>query len=126
MDQEPIRITGVFEQGITKPRNNESVDGARYTVPIQLSRKPSADWSEVFVYKWNHLPESASRHQPHMARVIDDKIYLEGTTLEEVEEHHQKTLSVAVEEANRIIATHEESRRGRADEQRARKREPQA
>jgi hypothetical protein len=37
------------------------------------------------------------------------KIYLEGTTLEEIERHHRETLTCAIKETNEILAKHEQN-----------------
>jgi hypothetical protein len=39
-------------------------------------------------------------HRPGIASVSGNKIYLDGTTIEEVERYHKKTLKLAVDVAN--------------------------
>jgi len=46
-------------------------------------------------------------HRPGIARVHDDRIILDGTTIEEVQRYHRETLVLCVQETNRIIAEHE-------------------
>jgi hypothetical protein len=41
-------------------------------------------------------------HRPGIARVIGDRIVLDGTTIDEVERYHSATLQLAVDEANRL------------------------
>jgi len=41
-------------------------------------------------------------HRPGIARVERDRIILDGTTIEEVERYHLKTLKLAVERANEL------------------------
>ncbi len=91
MDYEPIRIVGIFEKGITQPRNDGTPGSSLYIVPMQLSRKPSADWAEVFVHKWDCPSQWSSMHRPGIAQVSGDQ----------------------------IIAAHEERRREEADGERA-------
>lgn len=43
-------------------------------------------------------------HRPGIARVEGDRIILDGTTIEEVERYHLKTLKLAVERANELTA----------------------
>lgn len=119
MDEEPIRITGIYEAGITQPRNDGTAGSALYTVPLQLSRRPSADWAKVFVQKWDRPSKWTSMHRPGIARVSGDKIYLEGTTLEEIDKHHRETLRLAIEETNEIIAKHEAKQREATERERA-------
>jgi hypothetical protein len=42
-------------------------------------------------------------HRPGIARVIGDRIILDGTTIEEVQRYHLDTLKLAVSEANRLL-----------------------
>ena len=39
-------------------------------------------------------------HRPGIAEVIGDKIILDGTTIEEVQDYHRKTLILCVDKAN--------------------------
>jgi hypothetical protein len=55
-------------------------------------------------------------HRPGIASVEGDKIWLRGTTLEEVERYHRDTLKLAVDEANR---QYEEMNRERETRRRA-------
>ena len=41
-------------------------------------------------------------HRPGIASVEGDKVWLRGTTLDEVERYHRDTLKLVVEEANRL------------------------
>jgi hypothetical protein len=50
----PIQILGVVIDEITQPRADGTRGSALYTVPFQLSRRPSSEWSQVFIEKWNH------------------------------------------------------------------------
>jgi hypothetical protein len=43
-------------------------------------------------------------HRPGIASVSGNKIYLNGTTMEEVERYHKKTLKLAVEVANKTLS----------------------
>ena len=43
-------------------------------------------------------------HRPGIARVESDKLYLNGTTIEEVEGTHRNTLVLALNEANRKLS----------------------
>ena len=40
-------------------------------------------------------------HQPGIARVVGDKIILDGTTIERVKQYHRETLMLVVETVNR-------------------------
>ena len=101
-EQEPIKIVGVVEEDVGVPRNDRRPGSALYEVPFRLSRQPSEPWAEFFVDAWNRPSEFTSMHRPGIARVEGDRIILDGTTIEEVERYHLKTLKLAVERANEL------------------------
>jgi hypothetical protein len=103
-EQEPIKIIGVLEEDVGVPRNDRSAGSALYEVPFRLSRQPSEPWAEFFVDAWNRPSQFTSMHRPGIARVEGDRIILDGTTIEEVERYHLKTLKLAVERANELTA----------------------
>jgi hypothetical protein len=111
----PIKITGILVDQVGTPKNDGSYGSALYAVPFQLSRRPSYDWSRVFVEKWNHPPEWTTMHRPGIARVEGSTVLLDGTTVEEVEKYHRKTLILAVNETNRIIEEYEAKKRREAE-----------
>jgi hypothetical protein len=115
---EPIRILNVIVDEVTRPRNDGTRGSGLYTVPFQLSREPSALWAEVFVQTWNNPPEFSSMHRPGISRVFGSKILLEGTTVEEVDQYHKKTLKLAVARTNEIIDEHERKERTRLEAER--------
>jgi hypothetical protein len=53
-------------------------------------------------------------HRPGIARIHGDRIILDGTTVEEVEQYHKATLLLAVDAANDIARQIDEERRKRA------------
>jgi hypothetical protein len=115
-EQEPIKIVGVIEDQVGVPRNDRRPGSALYEVPFRLSGEPSEQWTEFFVDAWNRPSEFTSMHRPGIARVEGDRIILDGTTIEEVERYHLKTLKLAVERANELSAQWRRSReqRGKA------------
>lgn len=120
-EQEPIKILGVIEEDVGTPRNDNRPGSALYEVPFRLSRQPSEPWAEFFVDAWNRPSEFTSMHRPGIARVEGNRIVLDGTTIEEVERYHLKTLKLAVERANELTAQWWRSREGqekiRSDQQ---------
>ena len=62
-------------------------------------------------------------HRPGIASVSGDKIYLDGTTMEEVERYHRETLKLAITETNRKITEHEEQQRAAAQRTRQQRQE---
>ena len=118
---EPIKILGVVVDEVTLPRNDGTRGSGLYTVPFQLSRQPSQTWAEAFVHTWDHPPEFSTMHRPGIARVSGSKALLEGTTLEEVEQYHKKTLKLVVLRTNQLVEEHESKLRKESDAQAAAK-----
>jgi hypothetical protein len=101
-DREPIKLVRVIVDEVGEPRNDGSPGSALYSVPFQLSAKPSARWVQLFLRSWDLPPRFTSMHRPGIARVINDRIILNGTTIEEVERFHVDTLKLAINEANKL------------------------
>lgn len=100
-DFEPIRITGIIEENVTKPRNDGTPGSALYRVPFRLSRTPPGEWAEYFPHAWDHPPSWTSSHRPGICTVEGDAVWLNGTTLEEIERTHKQTLLLALDDTNR-------------------------
>jgi hypothetical protein len=115
-DFEPIRIVGIIEKEVTKPRNDGTAGSALYQVPFQLSARPPAAWAEYFPSAWDHPSTWSSRHRPGICTVSGDVVWLDGTTLEEVAETHKATLALALEETNRKYAEFEAKQRAAAEQ----------
>ena len=113
---EEIRITGIITERITEPRNDGTEGSALYSIPFSLSRRPDAEWSRLFSQKWDRPAQFTTMHRPGIARVHGDAIVLNGTTIEEIENIHHKTLQSVVAETNRAYG----ELRGQQDELRAR------
>lgn len=98
--EERIKILGVVVDEVTEPTMDGTTGSALYRIPFRLSQTPSVFWREHFVAAWNSPPRYTSMHRPGIARVVGDKIILDGTTIEEVEHHHRETLTLCVGVAN--------------------------
>jgi len=101
---EPITIRGVILEEVTQPKNDGTRGSALYKVPLQLSRIPPPVWGELFVRNWKNPPTWTSRHRSDIASVRRDKVILDGTTIEEIEEVHIRTLKLIVETTNSQMA----------------------
>lgn len=123
---EPIKIVGVIEEAVTSPRNDETRGSALYAVPFQLSRRPSSNWSKLFIENWNHPPRFTNRHRPGIARISRDKIILDGTTMDEIERYHANMLKLALQKANEEAAREEERERLLAEQKRKSEQEHRA
>jgi len=104
---EPIRIIGVDEAGVTRPRNDGTAGSGLYKVPLRLNRTPSSRWAHLFPSAWDHPPQFTTMHRPGIASVSGDRIILDGTTMDEVERYHAATLRVVIPEVNAQAAAQE-------------------
>ncbi len=115
-EDDNIRIKGIIVDEVTQPRNDGSRGSALYKIPFELNKRPNHEWIELFIQSFNRPPEFTTMHRPGIASVYSNKIYLDGTTIEEVERYHKKTLKLAVDVANRNYAEIQ-ARRKRIEEQ---------
>ncbi len=97
---EGIRIIGVIVDEVTEPRMDGTRGSALYRVPFRLSRKPSPEWTKLFLASWQMPPSFTTMHRPGIAGIVADRIVLDGTTIEEVQKYHKKTLRLCVDQAN--------------------------
>ena len=108
---------------VSTPRMDGTRGSALYRVPFQLSRRPSAEWAQVFVHAWNHPISFTTLHRPGIASVSIDKVILDGTTMGEVLDTHRDTLVLAVDVANREVEVWERQKFEREQEQLRQKQE---
>ncbi len=97
-----IYIVGIVEDEVTAPRNDGTPGCALYCVPIRLSKRLREIWKEYFIQTWRNPPSFTTMHRSKIASVQNDKIILDGTTLEEVQKYHRETLLLCVEIANKM------------------------
>ena len=117
---EDIKIVEVVTQEITKPEDDGTPGSALYAIPFKLNRTPSKLWSEIFVRVWDSPPSFSTMHCPGIARVVGDRIILDGTTVEEVKSTHKKTLELCVSEVNRMEAAELKRRKEKEEAERDR------
>ncbi|MFN8357144.1 MAG: toll/interleukin-1 receptor domain-containing protein [Spirosomataceae bacterium] len=123
--EQEIRIKGIVVDEVTQPLNDGSGGSALYKIPFELNKRPSSEWIGLFIQSFNRPPEFTSMHRPGIASVYDNKIYLDGTTIEEVERYHKKTLKLAVDIANRTYSQIQARRKQEEEEERLRKEQHQ-
>ena len=111
---EPIKLLSVVSHGITRPQADGTRGSDLYAVPFELSQQPFPEWAELFQHIWDHPPQFTLMHRPRIARVSDNKIILDGTTIEEVENYHLETLKLVIEEVNKKTAEIYDKRRENA------------
>jgi hypothetical protein len=110
-EEAPIRVIGIDRDDVGTPRGDGSPGSALYVVPLILSRTPSRLWATAFSERWNHALFS-TMHRPGIGSVRGDRIILDGTTVEEVAQHHLQSVKQAIDYANDVDAT---QRRREAD-----------
>lgn len=113
-----IKITGIILDGVTQPKMDGTRGSALYRVPFRLSERPPSEWKQLFLQAWDLPPRFSGMHRPGIASVVGDAIVLDGTTIDEVAEHHRDTLMLCVEQANQEYRKLVERRE--ADERRRR------
>lgn len=122
---EPIKIIGVVVDEVTVPRNDGTPGSALYRIPFQLSQRPPYEWSKIFIEKWDRPSSYTTMHRPGIATISGDRIYLDGTTLEEVEKYHRNTLKLALQETNQFLVAQEQAQRIKDERERQRLEEHQ-
>ena len=97
---EPIHILRILTEEVTMPKMDGTRGSALYKIPFQLSRKPSKVWTNVFIQTWNYPPHCTTMHRPGIAKIDEDRLILNGTTIEEVQKYHNDTLKLCIDKAN--------------------------
>jgi hypothetical protein len=95
-----LTIHGVLTDRVGTPRNDGTRGSGLYAVPIRLSRSLAGDEARLLEHLWDRPPEFTTMHRPGIARVSGDVITLDGTTIDEVERYHARTLSLVVDAFN--------------------------
>ncbi|MDP9113131.1 MAG: hypothetical protein M3O20_05560 [Acidobacteriota bacterium] len=116
---EPIRIIEIVAKEVGEARNDGTQGSALYSVPFRLSRPAPADWGTLFTRNWDHPREFGTMHRPGIARVYGDRLYLERTTIEEVERAHKATLAVVLEDTNKTYGEYVQKRAAEEARERA-------
>ena len=118
----PIRITGIIVELVSRPRNDGGLGSGLYDVPLQLSAKPATEWARLFVQTWNQFSAAASSYRRVICEVVGDRVWLRGTTIEQIEETCMETLKLALADANQgfadyIVKTNAEGERLRKEQE---------
>lgn len=100
-EQKDVKIEGIITDEVTVPRNDGTRGSALYSIPFKLNRIPDYIWSKIIIQCWNRPSRFTLMHRPGIAKVVSNKIILDGTTIEEVKQYHRDTLILAVNEANK-------------------------
>lgn len=115
MEFQPLKIEGVVTEEVGRPRNDGSPGSALYAVPIRLSRELAAQESDLLVQLWDRPPRFSTMHRPGIARVVGDRLILNGTTIDEVADYHVETLRLITDEFNRRMREVVRGRQGEVE-----------
>lgn len=121
--EEEMKIKGILIDEVTQPLNNGTAGSGLYKIPFELNKRADYDWIELFINAWNRPSSWTSMHRPGIASVYGNKIYLDGTTMEEVERYHKDTLKLAVNTANSALKEINNRKRQKAEQERQREEE---
>ena len=94
-----VKVLGVVVKEVSEP---QSAGRGRmvYDVPLQLSRRVPREWARYFLNAWHNGPNLMAVRKPAVVNVGADRIVLEGTNIEEVEQL-LGLIKFALSEANR-------------------------
>jgi hypothetical protein len=116
-----LKIKGILVDEVTQPLSDGTRGSALYKIPFELNKRPNREWIELFINAWNRPSQFTSMHRPGIASVSGNKIFLDGTSMEEVERYHKATLKLAVNVANETLReVHAENQR-RGEEENGRR-----
>lgn len=100
MATEPLKPLGIATEHVGTPRNDGTPGSGLYRVPIQLNRRPNGREAQYLVYHWDHPTSWSTMHRPGIARVEGDLFVLDGTTVEEVRDHHIGMIKRVIDATN--------------------------
>ena len=106
----PFKIIGIDKDSVTQPKNDGSPGSGLYAIPFILSRALNPFEQGALVEAWDNPPSFSTMHRPGIARCNPYRFVLNGTTVEEVRDHHMDTLKGAVEKANATARVQHELR----------------
>jgi hypothetical protein len=98
-DYVPIRITSVIVEQVGDP----SPGATHYEIPLQLSRPPEPEWVIYLLRAWDGQQHVAPTSRPGI-EVGADRIILDGTTIDDLEQYHMQPLERAIGEANQLAS----------------------
>ncbi|MEU5660060.1 hypothetical protein ABZ802_31245 [Streptomyces sp. NPDC047737] len=91
----PVKITGIVQHEIGTPNK----DG-KYSVPFSFAPTASRYWEDLMMREW--LRHQAGNGGPGISVSSEEsRITLFPTTVEEIRDHHLRTLKEAVDAVNR-------------------------
>jgi hypothetical protein len=106
-----VKIVAIDMQNTDTPRNDGTAGSALYAVSVKLNTGPPPVWGRLFVKNWDEPSGFSLMHRPGIARVVGDRIVLDGTTIEEVRDVHIETLKLVVEATNSQMTAYEDQER---------------
>ncbi len=110
-----ISIVGVITHEVGVPKMDGTAGSSLYSVPFRLSATPTNEWKRILIDVWNRPPLYTTMHRPGIAEIRGDRLILDGTTIEEVEEYHIETLKIVLYETNSKYSMFKEIQRENAE-----------
>ncbi len=95
----PIQITGVIVEQVGDPPPGAT----HYEIPLRLSRPPEPEWTIYLLRAWDGQQHVGPTSRPGI-EVGSDRIILDGTTIDDIEQYHMQTLKRAIDEANLLAS----------------------
>lgn len=95
-----FKLIEFLENEVTIPRNDGTRGSGLYSVPYKLNGTPDGIWAQLLRKHWQHPSSYTTMHRSNILQVNGDRVTLAGTTLDEVEKYHLKTLKLAIASAN--------------------------
>lgn len=123
LDSDEIKINGILVDEVGEPFNDGTPGSALYKIPFELNNRPDSNWSELFKQTWDRPPSWSIMHRSGIGYVSENKIILDGTTIEEVKKYHKETLLLVVKTVNKLykeIKLKEKQRKERVEQERNR------
>jgi hypothetical protein len=94
------KILGIISDEVELGRHDGSAGSSLDKIPFLLSGTPDLLWTSIFLQNWDRPLSFTGRHRPGIASIIGNKLYLSGTTLEEVRDVHRATLQSVISVTN--------------------------
>jgi hypothetical protein len=97
VDFVPIRIIEWNLEKVLKPCSAGAPESALVNMSFRLSGSAPSEWADYFVDAWMRSSWFEGVSSP---QVVDDKVLLNGTTLDQLTQIYKRLLRIGLEEAN--------------------------
>jgi hypothetical protein len=94
------KILGIITDEVEFGKRDGTRGSGLDKIPFLLNDKPDQLWIDMFLRNWNHPSSFSSMHRPNIASIVGNKLFLNGTTIEEIRDYHRNTLKVVINDTN--------------------------